>query len=64
MQSPCYDCPDRHENCHAKCDKYHAFKAEREAINEKRSAQNGIADGVRDHYTRLHKYYRQRRNGR
>ena len=24
-KAPCKDCPDRHEGCHAECEKYQAF---------------------------------------
>ena len=27
MNSPCYNCEDRHENCHADCTKYNVWLA-------------------------------------
>lgn len=28
MTQPCYKCQDRRQNCHARCEKYTAFRAE------------------------------------
>lgn len=28
MQAPCYGCTERHENCHAECERYKAFREE------------------------------------
>lgn len=28
--APCNHCPDRHISCHGKCEKYNAFRKERE----------------------------------
>ena len=41
IQAPCHkrgepDCPDRHVGCQADCEKYLAFKKEREAVYAKR----------------------------
>lgn len=36
MNAPCKDCPNRHEVCHDSCERYQAFKQEREEINRKR----------------------------
>ena len=33
--APCKDCPDRTAHCHAKCDKYSAWKSRREKLLEK-----------------------------
>lgn len=30
MSSPCKDCPDRILGCHGRCERYKAFRAERE----------------------------------
>ncbi len=27
MKAPCYQCPDRHELCHAECEKYKEYRA-------------------------------------
>lgn len=36
MRAPCYNCPERKEGCHGKCDKYAAYKKEKEAEYERR----------------------------
>lgn len=37
MLAPCKDCPERrYLTCYAECDKYHAMKAEQEAIKHAR----------------------------
>ena len=36
MNNPCKDCTDRHQRCHAECEKYAAWSAE----HEKRRAEN------------------------
>lgn len=36
IQPPCKDCPDRTVGCHASCEKYTAFAAERERIRAAR----------------------------
>jgi hypothetical protein len=35
MNAPCKDCFDRHQGCHSKCEKYIAFRKERDELNEK-----------------------------
>ena len=32
MKGSCKDCQDRHQNCHASCERYAEFKAENERI--------------------------------
>ena len=32
MMTPCYKCENRHQNCHAECEKYQIFQKEREAF--------------------------------
>ena len=34
IESPCMDCPDRHEGCHGKCEDYKAYKAAKEKARE------------------------------
>lgn len=41
MKCPCQGCPDREVPCHAKCEKYDAWKAERDAKKK-------IADAERE----------------
>lgn len=36
MKVPCYKCEDRYVGCHGECEKYIAFRSERESIYEKR----------------------------
>ena len=35
MQTPCKDCYDRYENCHAECEKYKEWRSELDSIREK-----------------------------
>jgi len=45
MNVPCNGCTDRHAGCHGSCEKYAAFKAEMEKVNEQRQAfQKGWFD--------------------
>ena len=34
IDSPCKDCPERHEGCHGKCDGYKAYKAAKQQARE------------------------------
>lgn len=36
MRAPCLGCGDRRLGCHARCERYKAFRAECDAIREKR----------------------------
>ena len=36
MKAPCKDCPDRAAGCHSSCEKYRAFREERDADLEMR----------------------------
>ena len=36
---PCKDCPDRKIGCHAKCEKYIAFRRERDEYNRKHTVE-------------------------
>ena len=40
MKNPCKDCPDRHLGCHSKCERYKAWKKEREELKEKARIYN------------------------
>lgn len=44
MNPPCFKCLDRHKECHAKCEKYSAWKSDRESkrtiINENKQQEN------------------------
>lgn len=37
MTPPCYKCPHRHEGCHAECEDYKRYGAERERIRRERA---------------------------
>ena len=39
MTAPCKDCPDRVLGCHSSCDKYKAFREERDRELEQRKLQ-------------------------
>lgn len=34
--APCKDCPDRHAGCHGQCDRYAAFRKDRERYHDER----------------------------
>lgn len=40
MKAPCKDCRDRVLKCHDSCEKYKAFKAERQDILDKKQKYN------------------------
>lgn len=42
MKNPCKNCEDRHHNCHAHCEEYQEFAAERNQINQRRYMYNQI----------------------
>lgn len=42
VQPPCKDCPDRQVGCHAKCEKYIAFRREKDEQNCQRALQTEI----------------------
>lgn len=39
MQAPCKDCPERHMTCHERCEKYLAYRQERDACNQRRALE-------------------------
>ena len=39
MNAPCKDCEDRHNLCHSSCEKYRAFRDERERIAKGRERE-------------------------
>lgn len=45
LSAPCKDCEDRHEGCHAECERYKVYKNEREAAKKWLKEQSD-ADGV------------------
>ncbi len=42
MNAPCKGCPDRHEACHDKCEKYQTYHAERMQMSEDRRIEKEI----------------------
>ena len=55
IRPPCKDCADRDVGCHAKCERYLAYRTELDAINERRSKENaGAAVAWRGIYDRRH----------
>lgn len=41
-KAPCKDCPDRQVGCHSTCEKYLAFRKERNELNEKTYKQKEV----------------------
>lgn len=41
-KAPCKDCPDRRVGCHSTCEKYLAFRKERDELNEKTYKQKEV----------------------
>ena len=44
MNAPCYHCPERHNLCHASCEKYLKFRAERDAMCKARRKDGEFYD--------------------
>jgi hypothetical protein len=42
MRAPCKDCPDRHELCHAHCEKYIEYRKQLDEVREKRMMEAEI----------------------
>ena len=59
MTAPCKDCPDRHPLCHSECEKYLAYKAERE---EQRMERRLTRDVMAVRSTSYLKYERMKLN--
>ena len=49
---PCYDCQERYEGCHAKCEKYALFAKENELKREAALAVRDVNDYIRDSINR------------
>lgn len=47
LTAPCKDCPFRHERCHSRCEKYLAFKAEREQYLADKNKNAAFEDYLR-----------------
>lgn len=48
MNAPCYGCTDRRVGCHAKCDKYQAYHAERVKVYEENRKAGDLMDFLDD----------------
>lgn len=48
MKTPCYDCCQRHEGCHDKCEIYKEFRLHKEMISEKMNEERQFADYLSD----------------
>ena len=44
MNNPCWNCPDREMHCAVGCERYAAFRTEREAVYKKREATERLID--------------------
>ena len=52
MNAPCFNCTERHVGCHAECDKYQAYHAERLKVyeaNRKNGDLNDFLESVKRH---------------
>lgn len=52
LKAPCKDCPDRHMLCHDTCEKYQAFKKDREKISEIRRKDSDLRSYINGRYSR------------
>jgi len=55
-ESPCLDCPDRSEACHAKCERYAAFVKENEVYRAHVNAEHNIDAYLQDRHTKIVEY--------
>ena len=66
IKSPCLDCPDRHRLCHSECEKYKAFRALKDAENERMRQMNESKAAHYEIGRNVHKEWlrRQKRGGK
>ncbi len=57
MTPPCKDCNDREMGCHIVCEKYLAFREEREAAYAKNAQQAEVTAFVGDVKRNVHRRY-------
>lgn len=57
MTPPCKDCKDRETGCHIVCERYRAFREEREAAYKRNAQQAEITGFVADVKRNVHKRY-------
>lgn len=60
LKAPCKDCQDRHDNCHAECEKYIIYAEERKRIREKRNKEMFMGELIKDQVTRRIKQERRK----
>lgn len=65
MNAPCKDCPERHENCHKSCEKYKAFRAWIDQINQNKAKEFQAIDATIANGKRLNRnFLMNRKKGR
>lgn len=57
MKTPCLNCEFRHVGCHADCEHYKAFRAEREAAYKRNAQQAEMTSFVSDVKRNVHRRY-------
>lgn len=55
--SSCYECKDRHVNCHAHCERYQSEFAKREAIRAENQKKQALTDALYDSKNRIKMKY-------
>ena len=63
MKPPCKGCPERHELCHAECEKYIAYRADRDRHCAERAVTWNVNDIREEAYIKRRKSL-QRKGGR
>ena len=59
--TPCRNCTERHATCHIDCEKYRAFRAEKDKQYEERKIQYIISDTIKAaKYKRIYAWRRRR----
>lgn len=58
---PCYDCQERYEGCHAKCEKYALYAKQNELKREAALMRRDINDYTRDSINRMKRKRERRR---
>lgn len=66
ISAPCKDCEKRRLGCHGKCEEYKAFRAELDALNERRRLMSAANEASRniEFYSARRMEKRGRRKGR
>ena len=42
IKAPCYQCPDRCEGCHGRCEKYLAYKEENDSRRDQKNGAQAV----------------------